>query len=614
MTGNSDNILTASSSNGYFRQLESFYANAVEFYLDDSRRHSAFARCDPEPIRPSEASVELRDVLHIFQALRKRGTAHLLLAMRDVSRAQVHARVFSAAAKLGFSRIALALSFEQAAELLADAPGWLRACDHILLKGYVSDSHELKSARLAQTLAALKTHTSAVFPVIYGDETLGSHIEQLLSQCDTETTGPLLLGFPLAGIAGQTGERRFIDAPRMRENLVSAKYAWRRMGYPVGLFAFPLCAVSFGEPITEPLIPLIPVFNPFDEALYQPELKPRLNYYSPDGRLPCKCPQLARCPRMHRDSIPLEAGASFIGIRDDYFQCLPEDPESTVLRVTFACNQSCGFCFVEHGHHLPSLAEVRERLNLYRPRTLTISGGEPSLVPALPEFIRAIKDSGVDAVILQTNAVLYAGRRASEQVIESGLDSAFVSLHAHTADLSDSITGLKGSFAKTVAGIENLLRLPGGVRVNVVIHERNYRILPEYVDWLCTRFDARRDGKLSLNIAFVGVFGVLDWQREPDRVRRLLPRLSDVAPYLRDAIERCFAQGLAVGGFETACGVPRCLLGNDPRLFPPHRPMEPEPDFVKPAACGTCRVNASCYGLRRAYVSLYGTDELRPIR
>ena len=36
-------------------------------------------------------------------------------------------------------------------------------------------------------------------------------------------------------------------------------------------------------------------------------------------------------------------------------------------------------------------------------------------------------------------------------------------------------------------------------------------------------------------------------------------------------------------------------------------------EFVKTGACATCRLDRRCYGLRRGYAELHGTDELRPV-
>jgi MoaA/NifB/PqqE/SkfB family radical SAM enzyme len=593
--------------------LQDFYHNAVEFYVTRST-----ARNDgvitPATIHPITTEIDLRHMLGCIASLRKQGTERLLISGDRPYTFSELPKLILGVLKLGIERVSMRLDSQDLKDEDLQLIKKLKGLDHILLVIRTDTVGEVYRDRSLDVYRELSDCDCSVLPVLIGDESLGEHILSAMGDLAAVGADAFLVGFPLSGIV-EAGKQHFVSAAETRNRLVHAKYAWRKAGRAIGLFALPFCSLSFGEPIQEPSIPLIPVFNPFDTALYDPKPKPRLNYFSPDGRLGCMCPLIDSCPRMHKKSLPLPPGAHHMGIPDDYFRQNLFDPQTSLLRITFACNQSCRFCFVQHSQHEPSLEELSERLKLAHAGIVTISGGEPGLVPFLPAVVKVAKANGAHKVVLQTNAVLYASPRKTAEIAEAGVDQAFVSLHAHTAELSDRLTHLPGSFEKTLVGIDNLLALPLGVVVNIVIQEQNYRSLVRYVDWLCERFAiAKQSKRLSLNMALVGLYGSTDWRENLDLVRQDIPRLSDLRPYLKEAINLCFDRGLAVSGFETACGFPRCVLDNDPRLFFLERAIERDSGFFKGPQCATCRVNTECYGVRESYAAVYGTDELTPIK
>ena len=75
--------------------------------------------------------------------------------------------------------------------------------------------------------------------------------------------------------------------------------------------------------------------------------------------------------------------------------------------------------------------------------------------------------------------------------------------------------------------------------------------------------------------------------------------------------------GLEVGGFESMCGIPLCLV---PTELSAYFNLSDIPEgfdrgeFVKTPACQACDLRNKCYGLRRGYLALHGDDELRPVR
>lgn len=278
-----------------------------------------------------------------------------------------------------------------------------------------------------------------------------------------------------------------------------------------------------------------------------------------------------------------------------------------IVRIGFRCNQECRFCFVST--HLP--APPREAVTraivdiARRGGVLVLSGGEPTLDPALAQWIALGKANGAREVELQTNATRLDDTRVGELVV-AGLDTAFVSLHGATAETSDAITGAPGTFVRTLAGIDALVRAGVTTRINFVVCALNHRELPELVELV-----ARRWPTATVNVSFVAASTDL-----VPRTPELVPRYADVMPSIADALARATAHGIEVGGFDSMCGIPLCLV---PRTLAPFfglAELAADADageFVKPDACRECALQRRCFGLRRGYAELYGSDELRPV-
>ncbi len=278
-----------------------------------------------------------------------------------------------------------------------------------------------------------------------------------------------------------------------------------------------------------------------------------------------------------------------------------------IVRIGFRCNQECRFCFVST--HLPTpprAAVARAIVDISaRGGVLVLSGGEPTLDPRLDEWIALGKTNGAREVELQTNATRLDDTRVAE-LVRAGLDTAFVSLHGATAETSDGITAAPGTFARTLAGIDALVGAGVTTRINFVVCALNHSELSAFVELVAQRWPSA-----AINVSFVAASTDL-----VPRTRELVPRYADVMPFLADALARAVAHGVTVGGFDSMCGIPLCLVPDTVAPFFGLAELDAGADageFVKAEACRECALQRRCFGLRRGYAELYGTDELRAV-
>lgn len=285
-----------------------------------------------------------------------------------------------------------------------------------------------------------------------------------------------------------------------------------------------------------------------------------------------------------------------------------EDVHEDIIRVLFQCNQACRFCFVST--HLPAAgdeaveAAIRSAGN--KGHKITLSGGEPLLHPRIAHFVRLAKSVTSHPVLLQTNAIKLAESDLAGVLAEAGLDQAFVSLHGATAEVSDGITEAPGTFAKTVLGIDALVRAGIHTQINFVVCQANLHELTAWVHLLATRWPA----------AFANVSFVAPSTDVVPRERALVPRYEEVLPALAEALALADSHGLEIGGFESMCGIPMCLVPHDMSRF---RALSDLPEgfdageFIKAKACSECSLSSRCFGIRRGYVALHGEGELKPV-
>lgn len=184
-----------------------------------------------------------------------------------------------------------------------------------------------------------------------------------------------------------------------------------------------------------------------------------------------------------------------------------EYPVLSEIALTYRCNLKCKFCYAgcnETDNPCGSNEEmnaddVKKILNklFYDAKVPSVSftGGEPTLCPELPELVKYAKDLGM-RVNLISNGTLITEELAGK-LAKSGLASAQLSLESHRAEAHDSITGVKGSYDKTIAALGYLKAAGVLTHTNTTINRLNIgecRELPGFVK------NVLKNERFSMNI------------------------------------------------------------------------------------------------------------------
>jgi len=184
-------------------------------------------------------------------------------------------------------------------------------------------------------------------------------------------------------------------------------------------------------------------------------------------------------------------------------------------------------------------------------RTLTISGGEPTLLrKRLIRLVNRAREGGIDFIEVQTNAVLIDDTYAKE-LREAGVTSAFVSLLSHVPELHDALAGLEGAFPKCVRGIRALTEAGIRVALNPVTARSTQHLIAEYVHFVAEHLP----GVTSISLSAVQPHGRARTNLD------LMPDYGDLRGHVLDAQTMAAQHGIEL--LNPYCGLPLCVGWSD---------------------------------------------------
>lgn len=277
------------------------------------------------------------------------------------------------------------------------------------------------------------------------------------------------------------------------------------------------------------------------------------------------------------------------------------------MTLEFRCNLACVHCMIEgtmdslRPEPLDRFEQLLEFNATHRHWSgLILTGSEITLRADLPLLARRAREKGFDHVRIQTHGMRLASETYCRELVEAGVDEYFVSVTAADAETHDAITQVRGSFDKTIRGLENLDAYPDVTTLtNTVVTARSYRQLPAVVERLA---HLKRLAQMD--------FWVYLPMHERDDQGMIASHL-DIRPFLCEAIRAARARGREVA----VKNYPHCLLGQEADALDNSQPkLFIDPAFWKEfsrngfeqcvhrAECGS----RECLGLTTAYIAKYG--------
>ncbi|MEO0161609.1 MAG: radical SAM protein [candidate division WOR-3 bacterium] len=155
---------------------------------------------------------------------------------------------------------------------------------------------------------------------------------------------------------------------------------------------------------------------------------------------------------------------------------LNDYPILSEIAVTYRCNLNCEFCYVGHKDY-PELktADLKKIIfkiyNEAKVPSVSFTGGEPLLRKDIVSLVEYANKIGLWTNLITNGTMLT--KELVRSLKKAGLKSAQVSLEGPNGEIHDRITGVKNSFAKTIAGIKYLLEERIAVHTNTTISRHN---------------------------------------------------------------------------------------------------------------------------------------------
>jgi MoaA/NifB/PqqE/SkfB family radical SAM enzyme len=262
---------------------------------------------------------------------------------------------------------------------------------------------------------------------------------------------------------------------------------------------------------------------------------------------------------------------------------------------------------------------------------VTLSGGEPTLHPELLAIVRLLAEKGPDTVIY-TNGLRLADPAFARATAAGGVTCYQIALFGASADAHDAVTGVPGSFEKTIAALQTLatLRQEFGIRIiiRLLVSRQSYAENPEIVALVARRVpdvDGFSLNRLGLSESAAEVDAAVSWKVARSsinvsarRVRQFGYKLHCMAipfclfdPDNAEYVKRELRARSRRGDRSTE-PVYRRFRYLDPRHDRAEREdCEPRPSL--PDVCVRCTYVSSCSRVEPWYVRRFGTDGLRCI-
>lgn len=145
----------------------------------------------------------------------------------------------------------------------------------------------------------------------------------------------------------------------------------------------------------------------------------------------------------------------------------------------FECQQKCVFCSTAHlrRHRKKTTKEIFSTIKSGRRSgycNIEFSGGEVTIRNDVFKLIAFAKACGYKEIGVVSNGMMFSDIEFCKAMTNNGLSYVLISIHGHTKRVQEKISGVPGSFKKTIEGIKNLKKLKIPTAASTAINRFNF--------------------------------------------------------------------------------------------------------------------------------------------
>ena len=290
--------------------------------------------------------------------------------------------------------------------------------------------------------------------------------------------------------------------------------------------------------------------------------------------------------------------------------------------MDYVCNNECLSCAKksEKRGSLSSeqILQYMEQINPGVEDFIELSGGEPTLRKDLLNLCRKIKEEYKTNLIVLSNGRRFSDRKFAKDFKATGIDRVMTAFYSPDKEIHDQVTQRVGSFSESVRGLENLEELRMPISIKTIIIQQNYRQLPRFVNFAYDTFPS----------AWVSLHGLIMRGSARDNAEQVVPRYSNIKPFVEDALDIAIGRGENLGVFM----LPSCII--DPIYWKylsinwkemsesmiylsPERNVFGNIETTQPKYCEGCFIGDGCSWAWESgwkeYIDSFGTKELNKV-
>lgn len=242
-----------------------------------------------------------------------------------------------------------------------------------------------------------------------------------------------------------------------------------------------------------------------------------------------------------------------------FLQKTKTELHSILFEVTQECNLNCKFCYnhwkanpvarSEEVSYDDARGTLKKLFKSNHVKQVTFTGGEPLLYERIQELILYCRMKGASVAVITNgstgNAEIYAN------LMQVGVSLFELPFHTSRADIHDRMTGVIGSWQKTLASIQYIKKMGGNVVPVMVITKYNFEHIGEGLQYLHEHGISR----VMLNRYNIGGYGVHNYEK-------VLPATEELNKAFQQA--NTVAQALKMEIYSSVC-TPHCVV--DPKLY-----------------------------------------------
>lgn len=298
---------------------------------------------------------------------------------------------------------------------------------------------------------------------------------------------------------------------------------------------------------------------------------------------------------------------------------MPKDCYEIILNHN--CDLACGFCSQSDFDPAVKAGLKAAVRHIYTARKLGyrrlgFSGGEALLRSELPSLAATARKVGFKAVRLQTNGMKLSDPELCRKLAGAGLTVCKFTFLDSGAPVHDRLTGTKGSFKKSLRGLDNMLSLKLAVGVNLLVTKLNYRKLRTALKFFMDR------GVSNFTLIYPIFVGNMR-----GNFRTLGVGMPEASNSIVSALDLARAAGLGRG--VKALNMPPCLLpGHEDEAVDIYKfntmvasPLGLSWDLDSNIAgakergpvCAACLFRKRCPGVDHNYLELFGWKGFKPV-